>query len=257
MRKGHAMRLTRDGESSPVFGLETIALVEGRTTLGQAIAQQIEDMIVDHHLNPGDRLPSERDLTRLYGMSRTVVRDAVATLAERGLLHIMPGKGIFVRQNSTAATRDSLSLLLRREQASPHELMQARQLLEEQTAYLAAQNATPEDINALRESLAEMRRCHRDPRRFVEADLSFHETLARAAGNRVLLSLLLSIHDLLQQSMLGSVSDSDALERNVTEHERVFAAVTAHDALAARQAMHEHLTQTYAEWVGAGLVPSL
>ncbi len=249
------MALSDVGANWYGFGAQQPPLMDGRNTLGLAIARQIEDLIVERHLSPGDRLPSERELTRLYGMSRTVVRDALTMLAQRGLLRIMPGKGIFVSHTSTHVIRDSLSLLLRREGASPYELMQARQILEENTAWLAARAATPADLEALRGSIAAMRGGQHDPRRYVRADVAFHEALAQAGGNRVLLSFLLSLRDLLQERMLGGTAVPGTIERNLAEHEAVLAAVLARDGAAARQAMHEHLDHTYTEWLRVDTAP--
>ena len=110
--------------------LQTPSTLNGgrRSLLGERVAHAIERFVVTHDLQPGDRLPSGRKLTEQYGVSRTVVRDAIAILEQRGLVETRAGSGVFVRDGGSEAVADVLGQMLRRNAISMPELMETRQV---------------------------------------------------------------------------------------------------------------------------------
>ena len=224
-----------------------------RSLLSERVAQQIERLIVDQQMKPGDRLPSGRELTSRYGVSRTAVRDAVAILEQRGLVETRQGSGTFVCDGGSDAVADVLGQMLRHNAISLPELMEARGLLEIHNAATAARSAVAADLEGLVRAIADMERAT-GSLGFVEADLAFHEALAQAGGNRVLAAFLRSLRPLLVRGMLIGTTLSGAREAAVREHAAIFDAVRAGNAAAARRLMGGHLRRSYDEWAQAGYV---
>ncbi len=227
----------------------------GTGLLSSWLAQQIEHLVVERGLNPGDRLPSERELASSFGVSRSVVRDAVGALEQRGLVRARTGSGIYVSDGGKAAVADVLGHMLRREVISLPELMETRRLVEIHNAGMAAQRAAPEAVEALADALERQRRSS-GPLELVETDVAFHEILSQAAGNTVLAMLLSSLRPLLMEGMfLGTVLEGSR-EAAIREHHAILDAVRARDADAARGHMSDHLIRSYREWEEAGYLTS-
>jgi GntR family transcriptional repressor for pyruvate dehydrogenase complex len=222
-----------------------------RSLLGERVAHAIERFVVAHDLQPGARLPSGRELTEQYGVSRTVVRDAIAILEQRGLVETRAGSGVFVRDGGSEAVADVLGQMLRRNAISMPELMETRQILEVHNVALAARRASPAGIAAMREAIAGMTDAA-GPLQFVEADVAFHEALAEAAGNRVLAALLRSLRPLLLQGMLVGTALDGAREAAIGEHSAMLEAIARHDGPEARAIMEGHLRRGFEEWIQAG-----
>jgi GntR family transcriptional regulator, transcriptional repressor for pyruvate dehydrogenase complex len=228
--------------------------IEGprRGLLGERVARQIERYIADNGLQPGDRLPAGRELTERFGVSRTVVRDAIAILDQRGLVESRPGSGVYVRDGGSEAVSDVLGQMLRRDAISLPELMEARELLEIRNAPLAAERATDDDLARMAAAIEAMTP-GATALRFVEADVAFHEAVAAAAGNRVLAAFLQSLRPLLLRGMIAGPERLSVRETSLAEHRAILDAVRGRDPEAARERMRTHLRSSYQAWlVGAG-----
>src|SRR5712692_8412544 len=119
----------------------------------EQIAQQIEQRVLSGELHSGDRLPTERELAEQFHASRTAVREAMKTLAQKGLVDMRPGRGTVVIDETSEAMRHSLGLMIRVGQAgSESNLVEVREILEPEIAALAAVRATEDHIAALREA---------------------------------------------------------------------------------------------------------
>lgn len=229
----------------PNLGQARPLLLSGR------VATAIERAILDEGLQPGDRLPSGRELTERFGVSRTVVRDALAVLEQRGLVETRPGSGVFVRDGGSEAVSGVLGQMLRRSVISLPELMEARQLLEVHNAVAAARHATAGDLERMETAIAMMAEAV-GPQGFVDADVAFHEALAEAAGNRVLTALVGSLRPLLVHGRLIGTALDGAREVAIGDHRAVLAAVRGGDREGASGVMSEHLRHSYDEWARAG-----
>ncbi len=202
-------------------------------------------MVVSGGLEPGERLPPERELCERLGVSRTVVREALNLLEARGLISIEHGRGAVVSGGNTDAVRDALGLILRVRPKVLWELLEMRAILEVGISGLAAERATEEDTDAMRLQLERMAAAIDAPEGYVDADVEFHALLARAARNGVLLTMLEPIVDLLRASRRVSASrrPGSAL-RALGEHEEILHRVEAGDAEGARREMRAHLANT-------------
>jgi GntR family transcriptional regulator, transcriptional repressor for pyruvate dehydrogenase complex len=216
-----------------------------RGRLRDRAADQLLEMVVSGGLEPGERLPPERELCERLGVSRTVVREALNLLEARGLISIEHGRGAVVSGGNTDAVRDALGLILRVRPKVLWELLEMRSILEVGISSLAAERATEEDTDAMRVQLERMAAAIDAPEGYVDADVEFHALLARAARNGVLLTMLEPIVDLLRASRRVSASrrPGSAL-RALGEHEEILRRVEAGDAEGARREMRAHLANT-------------
>jgi len=226
-----------------------------RQRLSQQIAEQLQELIVNGALQPGDKLPSELQLAAQVGVSRTVIREAVQTLEQKGLLKVLVGSGTYVSRVAPQVVSESIGLFVRQGDSSFSDLDDLRQMFEIEVVGLAAERAKPEDILRIEEIVQEMAtaiaKIESQPEyleQFVEADLAFHNALAEATQNPLFSILLEPItHLLMEFRRLASKAPgapADAFEY----HRRVLEQVKAGNALASREIMREHLTKAR-EWI--------
>ncbi|HET6346839.1 MAG TPA: FadR/GntR family transcriptional regulator [Myxococcota bacterium] len=215
-----------------------------RTRLRDRAADQLLEMVVSGGLEPGERLPPERELCARLGVSRTVVREALNLLEARGLISIEHGRGAVVSDGNPRAVRDALGMLLRVQPKTLWELLEMRMILEVEVAGLAAGRAGPDDVAAMRLQLDRMRRSIEAPEGYVDADVEFHALLAQGARNEVLLTMLEPVVELLRASRRVSAARPGNAQRALAEHEQILRHVEAGDAAGARKEMRAHLAKT-------------
>ncbi|BCT76598.1 hypothetical protein SCMU_24400 [Sinomonas cyclohexanicum] len=213
-----------------------------RLSAAEAVLADLRGEVENGIAPVGAKLPSEAALASRYGVSRSVVREALRSLAALGLTETHTGKGTFVVSRHTA---DNLVL----GQYSAQDLTEARPHIEVPAAGLAARRRSAEELATLEGILAEMS-LEDDPAVLVELDASFHGLIARASGNRVFSSVMADLKDAIahQSETLNLIAarrrDSDA------EHGRILEAIRAGDAELARAAMAEHLAAVVHAVVG-------
>ena len=210
----------------------------------EKIAEQIEKRILSGELRNGDRLPTERELSEQFQASRTAVREAMKTLAQRGLVDMRPGRGTIVIDGTSQAMRNSLGLMMMVGQSGDStNLVEVREIIEPGIAALAAIRATEEEIMAMREAVRVMDANLNEADAFIAADNDFHRALAKGTQNVLILTLVDSIVDLLSEQRKQIFSLGGAPERGQIHHKRILDSVIRHDAEAAREAMRAHLQQ--------------
>jgi GntR family transcriptional repressor for pyruvate dehydrogenase complex len=222
--------------------------------LYEQIVKQITNFIAEGTLNPGDQLPSERELAQQFGVSRTAVREAVKALRERGLVAIHPGRGTYITDvfdTATDVVRDSLAMMVRTSMKNGlDDLLQVRLLLEPGIAALAAQKITDKVIETLQQLINKMDAALQNQEAFVEADLEFHLTLARASQNSLIPILIDPVIGLLREQRMRIFEVRGGAERGQFHHRRIFDAVRQKDSEAARLAMTAHLEQVIEDSMG-------
>jgi GntR family transcriptional regulator, transcriptional repressor for pyruvate dehydrogenase complex len=202
-----------------------------RVRLKDQVADMLVDMIMSGDYGAGDRLPPERILVEQLGVSRTVVREALNLLETRGLIRV-------------DALHNNLGLLLRMEPGTLWELMEMRKALEVEVAGLAAERSTTDDIAIMRVVLDRMRENINAPEGYVDADVEFHNLLARSARNRVFLMMMEPIVDLLLASRRLTGSKEANAKRALRAHETILKKVEAKDVEGARIEMRKHMLTT-------------
>jgi GntR family transcriptional repressor for pyruvate dehydrogenase complex len=198
------------------------------------------DLILSNKLQVGDRLPSERELGEQFGVSRTVIREAVRGLATKGVIDVRTGSGLRVAAVESGAVSEMLGLYLRGRQINYDHVHDVRLLLEVHVAGLAATRATKDDIDQIAAVHAQMAREISDIDAATKLDLEFHRAIARATHNDLYLVLMDSIGDFLldvRRSNLASGYGNKAL----AQHDDIVSRITDHDREGAQEAMATHL----------------
>jgi DNA-binding FadR family transcriptional regulator len=209
----------------------------------EEIAEHLELMIFLGKLQPGDRIPSERDLMAQFGAGRSSVREALFSLQRKGLLAIRPGAAARVTSPSADTMVSELSGAARhllRQPQGVRDLQEARALLEIGLARRAAMQASDEDIAALAKSLEENRLAD-DQEEFFRTDMLFHYTLAMIAHNQIFTSLNMALGDWLADQRRISARSRASFADVYAEHKAVYDAIAARDPVAAEIAMERHL----------------
>ena len=218
-----------------------------RTSLSDGIVEQVVDLISRDVLKPGDRLPSERELCKRLGVGRSSLREALRSLAVMGIIDGRVGDGTFVSNSNKRYLEKTLQWGLLLDRKRVQDLIETRLMLESQTAFLAAQRVTSENIEAIEETLRGMEASIAQPDKYLEFDLQFHLTIARSTQNSILYSLLSMIRGYLQEWIKGSLAEpstdgTDTRARlSLLEHQKILDAVRRGEADQAQQAMTEHI----------------
>src|SRR5687768_9250220 len=226
--------------------------------LHEQVVQQLVQRIVSGEFSPGESLPTEPDIAHRFGVSRTVVREAVRVLVSKGLVAVRQGSGMWVQP---ADRWDHLDPLLIFEQvrgggddALLDELIETRRVLETEIAALAAQRRTAEDLRVLEAALDGMERSKEDAEEYTRQDIVFHDAILAAARNRLLREALRPVASALREGRFIAVRRAGVISRSLPSHRAIYAAIEAQDAEQAREAMRKHITQ-FEEDIRAGLRP--
>ena len=217
----------------------------GRTS--DLIVEQIRWLIRERKLLPGDRLPSERDLCDLFGVSRVTVREALRMLQSSGLLDVKVGAkgGAFVTAPHGDQIRDGIADLLIVSSLSAHEVTEAREILELGTIPLVCARTTKDDLEDLDLLVASARQALRKGDYTMEMSTAFHIRLAQCAHNGAVDLIIESFRNALLLSMQRAQQAAPEMGRKgVEEHAAVVDAVREHDSEKASAIMSEHLERT-------------
>jgi len=221
-----------------------------RASLAQAVAEQLMEAIRD--LEPGTRVPSERELTRMLGVSRTTLREALHGLAVLGAIEVRHGQGVYVAMGSpVTAEADELAAALAK--GITIDLIEARRAILVEIARLAAARRTDEDLTSLEAVLRAHRRSIRANRSPVNEGIRFDLVLAAAAHNDVLAGALRSFSRLIwprAEHLYATIAGF--WQPDLDEHVGIFEAVKAGDGAAAAQRMSDHLGDVQSAYRLAG-----
>jgi GntR family transcriptional repressor for pyruvate dehydrogenase complex len=202
-------------------------------------------------LQVGERLPNERDLGRLFGVSRSTLREAIRILEAEGIVEVRRGTtgGTFVARPKPSRVGFLLAALIRFHEATPSDFAEFRLTFEAETAYLAAKRATPEDVARLLAIAEKARRVAEDLEQpwenFIDLDISFHEELAAASKNPIRVAIMLGVHEAFRQSSL-SLGTRGTREWRISQAEGLMAiarAIKAKKPRIAKKLMREHVLQ--------------
>jgi GntR family transcriptional repressor for pyruvate dehydrogenase complex len=222
-----------------------VAELARQETLANRVVIELERLILDSRLGEGDRLPSERDLASQFGVSRTVVREAVRALAAKRLVDVSGGRGTVVRAPTSEAAAESMRMLLQVQESASDaaKVTEVRRVLETEIAALAAARRTPDDLDELKSILRAAEAHLEDPDMFVAEDVAFHAALARATHNELFAILLDSLAQLMFEVRLLALRIPGTPRRSLHHHRALYDAVAEGDPDAARAAMDVHMDE--------------
>ncbi len=222
--------------------------------LYKRIATHVSELIVTEKLRPGDRLPAERQLAEMLGVSRVPIREAMRSLAAQGLIEVRRGHGMFVAERSVDAAVAEFTLTLLRHRDVLAELFAVRRLLEPASAQWAAVRSAPDELAEMRRIVDDMETFgEKDPpdyEAFGDRDVELHIHIAGAARNRVLVRIMQAIQDLHREQIETSLRYRDRVHETLDDHRRIVNAIEAGDPVLAGQAMSEHLDRSEAASMG-------
>ncbi len=234
-----------------------------RSRTYELVLTQIEQLILDGRLRVGDRLPPERELSELLGVSRAAIREALRVLEAQGALRPRVGTGPDSGNVIAAMPGAGLTQFLRLHIALAHfsldDVVEARAVLERSSARLAAERAEAQDLARMREQLDRMDEVGLPREAFNDCDTDFHVAIAEAAGNRMVADLTVSVRNAVRQTLLTvfhRVEDWEAVAvRLRAEHRAIYDAVEAGEAERAGEAVEAHIRSVHRDIVIPSLAP--
>lgn len=201
---------------------------------------QIEALLDKGELRPGDQLPPERALAEQFQVSRASVREALRSLELLGVVETRAGGGTFVRRTVPEDLARPLSNLIARGHTLT-DVIEVRGLIEPAIAASAAKRIRPDELAELREILQHQAEKVEAGQPYAEEDTRFHELIGQAARNELLVTMLGVIWDVLRSSREQWLQTNQRAHSSIDAHQRILAALEAHDADAARAAAADHI----------------
>jgi len=211
--------------------------------LVERVVREIQEQITHGPLVHGMMLPPQRELCEQLGVSRTVVREAVRMLVTRGLLETRRGVGTVVSEVNSTHIAEPLNIWLMTQdrKVTLDNLHEVRQLLEVQIVRFAAERASPEDILGLQNHIEEMEKVAHDHKEFASKDTEFHQMLAVATHNPLLVILLTAVRDLMLDIRLKVQEHPDLVRISMLDHYKIVDQIASRNRDGAGKAMEEHL----------------
>ena len=210
--------------------------------LYESAIEQIMNLIKNDKLKPGDKLPPEREMAEKLSISRGSLREAFRVLESRGLIKSKPGGGRYIREIRKNGHNSTENIILSLEKSSILELLEAREIFEVKIAEIAAQKATPEDIELIEEALSKMN--EEEELKYgkeTESDTEFHLAIASASHNFVFVNIIKLHLDLLKETREKTWQIPGRREEQQEEHWAIFQAIKEHNSKKASEAMLRHL----------------
>ncbi|WP_309683759.1 FadR/GntR family transcriptional regulator [Polaromonas sp.] len=216
--------------------------------LYRQIAEQLRSLISQGEFAAGTRLPAERDLAKQLGVSRPSVREALIAMEVEGWVEVRTGSGVYVLDRSSRTKAPQIAPT----EWGPLELIRARRVVEGEIASMAAALAKRKDMTAMRLAIDAMKSDASQGVLPLEGDRAFHTAIVEACGNVVLLETVQSFWDSRRGPLFtrlgGYFETMKSWQSAIAEHEAIYAAICAHDAAAARAAMHAHMDKSHARF---------
>ena len=212
-------------------------------SLARALCDYIMDSLISGKLATGGILPSDRQLGAMFGVGRTPIREALKALNVLGLLQIFPGKGTFIASQTTDLFFAPLSWSFLLGQSTTDQIIDVRNILEAESARLAALNATPERLTELARIFDSMTEAYNQNnfQTFLDMDIDFHLAVAKCSANPIILNLLTTSRKLLTFISKSGINDVAGIRSIYKEHHALFEAIRKTDPDQAHKAMQKHL----------------
>ena len=213
-----------------------------RTVLSKEVSQNLRDLIIVKKLKPGEKLPNELELSRMMGVSRSTVREAIKILASHNIVEVVRGRGTYVSEQP-GLVADPLGIKFLGDKNLLKSLFEARILLEPRVAFLAAERASRADLKKIKESIVRMEQLIEARSPYKEEDLHFHKTIAKATQNPIIQRIVPIINDSIVQGYFETRDIPGSPQKAIKAHTMIYEAVKSGDAAAANDLMERHLQE--------------
>jgi len=213
-----------------------------KRSLAEQVADSVEETIFAEELKPGTKLPPERNLAKLFGVTPATAGEAVTVLEQRGLITRRVGRGTFVAMIPHTVIADSIHRYWAFKSCTFEDLFELREIFEPKTAHLAALRADDEDLRKIKEQSDQIEK-HvnaQDIEKYSLADAEFHKALAVASKNQLLIAVMSGLQQVMM-TMIYEKSVDSMSEATIHNHKIVYEALAARDPDRAIQAMEEHM----------------
>ena len=227
-------------------------MISGKKKTSKIIAEKIEGFFLKGDLKPGSKLPSERELASRFGVSRSSVREALQQLQLNGAIIIRQGGGSYINTDEVQKVSDQLSVSI--VEAESHlivDMLELRRALEIESVSLAAQRAAEKDLARIKEALDGMRESLYDAEKGIKADLHFHQRIVEASHNQLLINLVQSLAERMEDSIRATRThrfmDVDRYEDTFAEHAEIYEAICIKNSALAKQLMEKHINRILEE----------
>lgn len=214
--------------------------LQDRTLLSAAVSEKIREMIIQQHLKPGAKLPSEAQLAQRFHVSRPTLREAMKILKARNIVVIRQGDGTYISDN-TGMGEDPLGLRFIEKEALTEGIFEARLLIEPQIAMLAAQRATMEEIQELEHITQRMKEIDYKNSARSLLDIQFHTCIAKSSRNAVFNQIMPVIYETIEKGVVILLESEASHRRAQHMHRDIYEAIARRDAVAAQSAMTVHI----------------
>ncbi|MDR0759258.1 MAG: FadR family transcriptional regulator [Treponema sp.] len=217
----------------------------GTEALVEAISEYLMDAVIRGELRPGSRLPPYRELGSLFGAGRSAVREALKVLGTLGIITIMPGHGTFIASESTGFLHLPLSWTFLLGENRMGHLIDVRNVLEMESARLAAEKADAASLDKLKHIYTNMIQAFQEAnfKNFLDLDMDFHLAIAACSKNPIIIDLLAISRKILSYISQSGMLTLEHLRDIYAEHSDIYAAITSGDPLEAKKAMETHLAR--------------
>jgi GntR family transcriptional repressor for pyruvate dehydrogenase complex len=215
-----------------------------RTTLTAAAFEQLISHVVNGTWKAGDRIPPERELCQQLRIARTSLREALKAMELVGMLDSRVGDGTFVCPRTEFLSRPLLWAFTGTDRSELRDIMEARAIMEENLAGLAATRGTDEDIAQIGRTVQSMRDAIARGESILEADMAFHIAVSTAAQNELLVNAVQLLRNLMRQSLQYKLMIPNIAAEVLKSHTAIYRAITSRKPAAARTAMRRHLEET-------------
>lgn len=215
-----------------------------KTRVHEEIVLKIKDMIEQGTLVTGDQLPTERELSEAFKVSRPSVREALRTLESQGFLESRQGDGTYVSRHPVELLIEPFASVIGREKFDQLELFEMRRLLEPQLAYLAAERATPDEILEMEQLVLIQEEELAGKKTGTNPDQTLHNVLTKAAKNKILIGIMDNLMDSLSESRDKYLQVESRPEKSLARHKDILAAIKSGNSDLAEKMMRIHLEET-------------
>lgn len=217
-----------------------------RKNLYEEIVSQIIRLIHENQIKPGEKLPSENELVEMFQVSKTAVREALSVLVAKGILEKRPGVGSILKELNGGILIEPLASKLIMEKQVIRELLEFRRGLEVESAALAAERATDEQLEAIENAHLALMEVNRNGEIGIEEDFRFHSCIILSSGNSIYENIFDSMSTKFMEALKITKNQSKKLSKRYLEeaheeHERILNALKQRNPVEARVAMLDHL----------------
>lgn len=214
-----------------------------RQPLYAQVADHMEREITGRDME-GGKLPSEQSLAQGYGVSRTIVREAMKLLSARGLVHSSAGSGARITKPEAHDVSDVMSRIIRMDAIGCRSTFEVRCILEEAAVQRAASHASRDHLQGMESILKQLKDLSLSGEERLDLDFAFHLLIAQASGNPLLATLVEAMANVIKESMLAGILVQGGIDDAIIRHQKILDALRAGDPKLARQAMDEHLSRS-------------